>query len=393
MKKKTTDIIFFSTANWNNPTWTNKQHTALALNKLGVRIFYIESVGLRKPFCTRKDLSRIWKRLKTLFHPVHKIKEGIYVYSPFTIPLQRFSIIRKLNSYSLNLCLHILLFLYGFNKNILWTYNPLTTVLLTGLHCKKIVYHCVDNISEQPGMPHNIIEEAELDLIKKADIIFPTSRHLENHCKKNNPKTFYFSNVADYKFFNRALQPKTAIAHELKNIAHPLIGFIGALSNYKVDFKLIHTIAKQRPDWNIVLIGEIGKGCPWCDTQLLTGIPNIHLLGYQPYQRLPEFLKNFDVAILPMARNKYTDSMFPMKFYEYLAAGLPIVSTRLPALAEFKHLISFANSSEKFIQAINLNLNDSEKKLSERLKEAQKHTYKSRTVAMIDLLKEMNILS
>jgi glycosyltransferase involved in cell wall biosynthesis len=135
-------------------------------------------------------------------------------------------------------------------------------------------------------------------------------------------------------------------------IPRPRLGFVGALSAYKVDFDLILAVARARRDWHWAMIGQVGEGQP--DTRLgaLGGEPNVHLLGPKPYALLPEYLRSFDVATIPAATNDYTASMFPMKFFEYLSAGKPVVASGTPALAGHLDVCRLASSPAEFIGAI-----------------------------------------
>ena len=137
-----------------------------------------------------------------------------------------------------------------------------------------------------------------------------------------NSNTHYFSNVADYAHFARARESMTDLPGDLAALPTPRIGFIGAISGYKLDFPLLRKIAMAHPEWSVILIGKVGEGDPWTDVADLRSIPNIHFFGPRPYALLPGYLKGFDVAILPSAINEYTAGMFPMKFFEYLAARL-----------------------------------------------------------------------
>lgn len=166
----------------------------------------------------------------------------------------------------------------------------------------------------------------------------------------------------------------------------PRIGFIGAISDYKVDFNLLRCIAKARPDWSLVLIGKVGESDPWTKTGVFQDVPNIHLMGPRPYAELPCYLKGFDVAILPNMLNEYTESMFPMKFFEYLAAGKPVVSVDLPALREYRNVVCIARSPQDFIQGIEEALKGNTASLEERISVAKEHTYEKRMHKMLQLV-------
>lgn len=386
---KPKDITLLSTADWDNPFWTNKQHVAVQLAKSGYRVFYIDSLGLRRPSASSQDARRIFNRLRKSIEGPRRVMENVWVWSPFVIPFQGYALVRRLNSFILSGMLKFYANKIGLRQEILWTYNPLTVNLLNLKSFKKIVYHCVDDIKALPGMPTNILGKAEEELVKIADIVFATSKKLYETRKAWNPNTYYFQNVADFEHFSKAMDSATAVPDDFLNIPAPRIGFIGAISEYKVDFRLIRFLAEARPDWSIVLIGKVGEGDPWTETKLFEGINNIHLLGPRPYSKLPGYLKGIDVAILPNKLNDYTESMFPMKFFEYLAAGKPVVSVDLPALHDYCNVIYRAQSPQDFVAGIDKTLKRDMPSLEKRLEVAKEHTYETRTAKMLKLIEAL----
>ncbi len=381
------DIVIFSTAEWTNPFWTNKQHVAAELAQRGFRVLYIDSVGLRRPSVSGQDIKRILKRLKSAAFGAKPTRENLWVWSPLVLPLQSYTLVRKLNRCVLTISLWFLLRRLKFTNPILWTYNPLTTHLLDVSAFSKIVYHCVDNIAAQPGMPAQILNEAENSLLLQASVVFATAPSLAARCLALNANTHYFPNVADYEHFSAALRNTSPLPADLAAISPPRLGFIGAISGYKIDFDLLCHLARERPAYSIVLVGKVAEGDPWTSIEALSNYPNIHLLGPREYKELPQYLKGFDIALLPNTLNEYTRGMFPMKFFEYLAAGRPVVSVALEALAEFKGHVSMAHSPTEFVEAVDHVLAGGAPDLEARLQAARQHTYASRMDKMLPLVK------
>ena len=380
------DILIVSTADWDNPYWTNKQHVAVGLAARGHRVFYIESQGLRAPTATAKDLRRIWRRLKRGLRPPREVRPGLWVWSPLVVPLQKYAAIRSLNRALLAFGVGFWTRLKGLRPRLLWTYSPLTTGLYNTARFDLVVYHAVDDISAQPGMPVDTIRAGEADLLQKADLVFVTAPNLRDMHIRANPETHYFPNVADFPHFNQALNPDTPVPADIAAIPGPRIGFVGAISSYKLDFDMIAAAAAMRPDWSFVFVGEIGEGDPLTDASTITAVANIHFLGGRPYASLPGYLKAMDVAILPNRLNDYTRSMFPMKFFEYLAAGRPVVSARLHALQDYGHVAAFADSADDFVTAIAAALAGEGADLAARFDAARDQTYERRTERMMALV-------
>ena len=384
MTKK--NILILSTADWDNPFWTNKQHVAVELAKLGHRILYIDSIGLRRPSSSSQDLKRIFYRILKCFRPPKKVHENLWVFSPILLPFHTNKFVQKINRLWLGSVLHTSARILKIHFSHLWTYNPLTTLLIDLKHFQFSIYHCVDEIKVQPRMPLELIEFAEKQLLKDTSLVLTTSLELTNSRKSLNPNTFYFPNVCDYNHFSSALDSQTVVPNDLLSIPSPRVGFIGALSGYKIDFSLLRFIAESRPGWSIVLIGKVGEGDPLTDISLLNGLPNLYLMGPRSYEQLPSYLKGFDVGLLPNLINQYTKSMFPMKFFEYLASGTPVVGVELPALEDFEELACLEPTHERFLHAIEKTLAGVVPDLDARLDAAKKHTYRERTEQMLSLI-------
>jgi len=198
------DITLLSTADWDNPFWTNKQHVAVELARRGHRVLYIDSLGLRAPTASAQDVRRIFRRLRKALRPPRQMAAGLWVWSPIVIPLQRFAAVRAFNRQFLGVALRLWSAVLAIRPQLLWTYNPMTVELLPLKRFGMVVYHCVDAINAQPGMPSQQIHAAESELLRRADVCFATAESLLARCRALNPPSFYFPNVADYAHFSAA---------------------------------------------------------------------------------------------------------------------------------------------------------------------------------------------
>ncbi|MGK5090989.1 glycosyltransferase [Deltaproteobacteria bacterium TL4] len=382
------DIVLISTADWHHPFWTNKQHIASRLALRGHRILYIESLGLRKLSATSQDLLRIFRRTGLLFRGLQNPHPNIHIWSPLILPFHQYALIREINWFILKQVIQWYCHKLQFQNPILWSYNPIVTPLTEKFKFSEIVYHCVDELKAAPGMPAETLEVQEQIFGKSASYIFATSLNLYESRKHWNPNTYYLPNPCDFDHFHQTTQ-NISMAPELASIPEPRIGFIGAMSQYKVDATLLQQISEQRPDWHLVLVGQIGEGEPGSRFDELGQHQNIHLLGPKPYKELPHYLKGFQVTMLPCPINEYTQNMFPLKFFEYLAAGLPVVSTAIAALVDYKSICYWCESPEEFIQSIEKALIDTAHQ-SPRIKQgidlARQNTWDHRVDTMLKIL-------
>lgn len=349
------DVVLLATADWDHPFWTNKQHVARTLADLGHRVLYVESVGLRAPRLEGQDVLRIWRRLRRGLRPPRRVAARLWVWSPLLIPAAHAGWRRGLNQLLFSIGLRFWRSWLGLRADLFWTYNPLTGLLLNLplKNYRQLVYHCVDDLTAQPCMPSALIAAEEEKLCRLSDQIFVTSLELLRTRSVYNPSIRYHSNVADVSHFAMARHQDGPIPQDLAQLpSGSRLGFIGAISGYKLDLDLVAALADHRPDCQIVLIGRVGEGDPTTALEPVMSCPNVHHLGPKPYAQLPDYLRGFDVALLPCPLNDYTRSMFPMKFFEYLAAGVPVVATDLPALCEYKHLARLCVTRRDFLVAV-----------------------------------------
>jgi len=382
MKKN--DFLIISTADWDSPIQTNKQYVSKEIAKLGNRVLYVESLGVRKIQMNKKDLLRIFKRIINNLLIIKQKEKNIWVLSFILFPGATNKRIILINKIIINFNLFIAMKLLNFKQDYLWTYNPLTSLYLNVNKFNSSIYHAVDAIEHQPFMPKDLIKRQEIILSKKVDKIFVTSKNIINKLKKYNSNISYFGNVCDYEHFSKSLSTHIDdIPQDIKCISKPIIGFIGSISEYKLNYKLIYDVAKSLKEINFVFIGPTDDSLNHSNLNRLKNLKNVYLLGFRKYKDLPSYCAFFDVAWLPLIHNNYTKSMFPMKFFEYLAAGLPIVSTNLESLKEFRKFVYMSDDLSKIKVSIKEALKNKNYNLTNRLSLARENTYQKRTKKML----------
>ena len=380
------DCILFSTADWDAPYWTNKQHTAQHLAQQGYRVLYVESVGLRAPNMSGRDLRRMWHRLCRGLRQPKQVQPNIWVLSPLTIPFKQSSrLVRFINQALVSLPIRLFMYRMRFDTPLIWTYHPFVQEIVATLRRGPLVYHCVDDLSAVPGIDSVGFNQEERLLLVDCAAVFVTSLALKAKCETLNKNTHYFPNVADIEHFGRALL-SGAEPIEICEIPKPRVGYIGALSDYKVDFDLIRAVAKARLDWHWVIIGAEREGQNSKVMSDLRALSNVHFLGDKPYASLPSYLRAFDVATLPTLINDYTRSMFPMKYFEYLAAGVPVVSTPLEFTKYYRGGLLTAANAESFEKAIVQQLERGRFTRAESVQLVGDNTWTKRLLKMIEII-------
>jgi glycosyltransferase involved in cell wall biosynthesis len=380
------DCVLFATADWDTPYWTNKQHTAHHLALAGYRVLYVESIGLRAPTMNGRDLRRIWERLKRGFRPAKLVEPNVWVMSPLAIPFkQHLYIVRAINQGWLRARIRLFMLGQSFKQPIVWTYHPFMRETITALAHGKVVYHCVDDLSAVPGIDPDSFNREEQRLLVECTVVFVTSLALKDKCTPFNSNTHYFSNVADLEHFSGAHQ-LAALPPDISAIPSPRIGYVGALSDFKVDFALMRGVAVARPDWHWVVIGAEREGQQSSLVEALHALPNVHFLGDKPYALLPDYLRGFDVGTLPTLINEYTKSMFPMKYFEYLAAGVPVVSTPLEFTKNYQAGMEVAEGERNFAKSIEVQLKRGRFNIAQSTQLVGDHTWPMRLNKMLNLL-------
>ncbi len=338
------DIICFAN-DWSGDPLSKKQ-VMLRLAQHN-RVLWVNSLHNRRPQLTRKDTRRVIQKLRGFRRGLQQVSPNIWVLTPLYLPFMKSSLIQKFNRIILGRQLRSALSSLNFRDPISWTYAPTSSDIVGTLGERKIIYHCVDDFSAFSDAAVEV-RRCEETLLAKSNLVLVCSTRLLEAKGRMNPHTYLVTHGVDYAHFRTATEPGTRIANELRSLPRPILGFHGLIADW-VDLPLIAELAKLKPSWSIVLVGK-------ADTNLdpLNDLPNVHYLGHRTYDRLPEYLCGFDVALLPFVMNQLTISSNPLKLREYLAAGLPVVSAPLPEALKFESLVRTAGTAKEYVREIEM---------------------------------------
>ncbi|HEV3321037.1 MAG TPA: glycosyltransferase [Solirubrobacteraceae bacterium] len=371
-------IVCVGFADWETDLWTNQQHLMSRLARAN-RVLFVESLGLRRPQLAGRDLTRIARRLRRgLAAP--RATDGLHVLAPLVLPFHRHAAVRALNRRLLRAQVRRAARALGMRRPILWAYVPQAEALIEALDPELVVYHCVDDIAAQAGVDAVSFDAAERRFASRADLVLASAPALAARMRELSENVLYAPNVADTDLFAGALErnPSDAGDPAVAALPRPCIVFTGAVVAKKLDVSLLATLSRARPAWSFALVGPVGAGDPGTDVSALRGEPNIHLLGTRAYEQLPGVLRAADAGLIPYARNALTESVFPMKVYEYLAAGLPVVATPLPALAGVAE-VATAPDAEGIARLLEEAIaGDSPERRAERSRAAAAHSWERR---------------
>jgi len=180
----------------------------------------------------------------------------------------------------------------------------------------------------------------------------------------------------DFHHFNRAVTETLPCPQELQKTPRPRLGFFGLIRDW-VDVDLLWQIAKKRPEWHFVLIGDADSSI---DLGKYKEITNMHFLGRKPYQDLPSFCRHLDLGLIPFKVNELTHAVNPIKLREYLSAGLPVVSTPMPEVKKYDHMVKLADTAQTMEQAISdlLDSGNSDEERDARVSAMSKETWQAK---------------
>lgn len=339
------DILCFSHDWTGDPL--SKTHLMRVLSKEN-RILWINALANRMPTASGKDISRIYKKLKGFTEPVREVEKNIFVLNPLAIPAYGNEAVRQFNRKFLLAQVKKAMRKLDFQKPVNMIFNPAAGLLAGKLGESALIYYCVDEYTAFTGAAAGL-KEIEEELFRKSDLVIVSAEKLFESKKVFNQNTFIIRHGTDWRHFRKALEEETKIPAEIKNLPRPVIGFHGLLADW-VDYELIKKIAEHFKNGSVVLIGKIAVDAEQ-KIKVLDGLPNIHFTGRKPYDALPNYCKGFDVALNPFTINELTLAANPLKVREYLAAGLPVVSTDIPEVRILQHCLIGENHRD-FIEKI-----------------------------------------
>ncbi len=372
------DIIIF------NDDWgrfpSTLQHVARVLLNNKNRVFWIGSLGLRRPKINYSDFLRALQKISKVFlerKTESKTNEIAPIQiDPLVIPLHDIKIIRCLNTFTISRKIKKVLKRYKANNPILITSAPITHQLVGRLNETCSIYYCVDDYSKMEDAFRSLAE-LEKKLVEKVDGVFAVSDYLFLSRKPKNSRSYFAPQGVDTDHFTKTMD----LADEVKKINRPVIGFFGLIAAW-VDLDLIYDCVNKYPDYTFVLIGKTDR-----DLSRFYKCKNFLYLGAVEYKYLPRYASAFDAGLIPFELKEVTLAANPLKLLEYFSLGIPVVSTNLPEAKKFSSLAFVAGNRTEFISMIELAVNDNnEESNRKRIEKAKEYSWNSITEKIFDIV-------
>jgi len=269
----------------------------------------------------------------------------------------------------------------GITRPVAYVWHPAAVNGLDLFDAAAIVYHKYDHYQGYAGGT-STPDPAEQALIARADAVLVTSQGLLDMHVQERPDIELVPNGVDYEAFAAAAAHRV-LPDDLARVPGPRVGYVGVV-NEKVDFALLEALATRRPEWSIVLVGPDRVRDPQARASFdrLKGRANFHHLGDKAARDVPPYVAGLDVCLMSYLINGWTFYGYPLKMHEYLAAGRPSVATDLPAIREFKHVVTIAHDVDQWEDAIAAGLRaDDAEAIAARQSVARQNSWDERTRA------------
>ena len=369
---------------WDVEIGSNFKNMAIELS-LQYRVLYvnkpidrISTVIHRNDIKTKNRLKSIRKNEGVL----EEVRRNLFVFNPQVVlesinwipPGKLYTFLNKRNNRKLANQIRSICKKLEFKNLLLINDNDFNN----GLYLKEFlqvdiaIYYLRDFLLSQPYFfKHGVTSEPLI--LKKYDIVLTNSSYLKNYANRFNSQAFYIGQGCEVDEF---VKEPAVYPSDIKDIQKPVIGYCGALLSLRLDIDLLISIALERPNWNLVLVGPEDADFK---KSRLHQLPNVFFMGSKEPFILPAYIHYFDVCINPQVINQMTIGNYPRKIDEYLAAGKPVVATDTEAMEEFADITYLCRDLSGYLSAIELALATSKNPgcIEKRIQVAKTHTWRN----------------
>jgi glycosyltransferase involved in cell wall biosynthesis len=311
-------------------------------------VLFVNSLGMRTPTPGRstQPFQRILRKAKSIVRGLRKVGPRMWVYSPIILPPSSRPLLRKLNARLVGAQVRLVLKILGIRRWFTWVTVPTACDVLDRLPESLTIFNRSDAFSKFPEAREEYIRSCEHKMLTRSDLTLYVNNRLMEEDTGPADRKYYIGHGVDFDLFARAAQERRHCP-EYASIPRPIVGFFGAIDDYTVDLKLLKRCAETLTDMSFVLIG-----LSTLDISDITDLPNVHYLGFRPYGEIPRLGAAFDVGIMPWLEADWIAYCNPIKLKEYLALGLPIVTTPIPQATEYADVLCVAKTADEFTAAI-----------------------------------------
>ncbi|MFA5032719.1 MAG: glycosyltransferase [bacterium] len=380
------NIIILSSVTYNSIHSGRTKAIVEELLKKNIPVTFVEPPISIVGYFKDKAVTNIGNLLSRFFTNVTR-KQKLYIISfPLILPFGRLNLAHKINT---SIMRRKLLRCLG---DKITNQNTDTIFIITNpywysvIECLKgiICYDCIDDVRVFSGVSKvKLYNKWHIDLIKRANIIFVSALKIKKDIISINPQKaknlVYLPNAVDNKWFIQRAK-NSEIPEELKKIPKPIIGFVGLIW-WWIDMELIYDVATKLHNCSFVFVGPV--------SQKVRKLNNIYFLGPKPYNEIPVYINSFDICIAPFKINDIGHAVDPLKVYEYLALGKPVIASAIEELRKLDNLIYIAKNDTDFVNCVEKALKEKKEDLViKRQKYAELNSWESRIDTMLQTIAE-----
>ncbi len=331
---------------------------------------------------TRGLGSRIARKLKSVTMFFRRPAKNLYILSPIFLPVQGKRVTDNINNFLIGFQVKTICWLLGISNPILWIENVRAVDIAVHFKSELIVYHVSDLFSADLYTAHRQLQnQREKRVTETSDVVICVSRELYALKCDDRENVFYIPHGVDFDLFQEATK-KDEMMQELAAIPRPIAGYFGTLTAYN-DIELLEYCAKQLRNVSFVFAGQITGG----DYSGLKRLDNVYFLGRIPYEKIPKLCASFDVCLLQWKMSDWIRCCNPLKMFEYMASGKPIVSVPIKETMQYSDIISIASSKDEFAEAIRWELqNDTPERSRKRIETAKNQSWDKHVEKISELI-------
>lgn len=340
-------FIWFAAQDW---WYHNQAHSDFQLMKEVSRtqpVLIVNSLGLRMPTLgnSSNPLRRVLRKLRSMTKLLRRPLADLprfYVMTPIMIPSYGDGRLARFNAKSIRFQVRLAARIIGLPAEpVIGVTIPSAWPVVEKMARSALVFNRSDLHSAFPEADSGWVESLESHLLERSDHVLYVSHELmKRDVSLVGDRAYFLDHGVDLNHFSR----RGPVHSDIEAIAPPRIGFFGGLDDYVVDMSLLLDTARRLPHVNLILIGDAT-----CRMDELSALPNVHWLGFRDYQEIPSLGRGFDVALMPWLDNEWIRFANPIKLKEYLALGLPVVSTEYPEVEAYRDQIVVARDRESFV--------------------------------------------
>jgi len=377
-------LVYFGPGPWDG-LWRNR-HQLLSVFARRNKVLYVEPRMHLRP-----AMRAVWReRSLGLGWPLcEEVRTNLFVFhTPRLAPVSGNRLVAALTWSVQCYLLRQTLRQLGMDEPIVWFSQPGMVDLPGMIRLPRLlVYHVVDEYSAYEGhtpASRRRLREREREMMSQVDTVIVVSQKLYEAKRPFNLNTYLVPNGVDYQAYAAALADPH-LPDDLRVIKSPRLGYSGLIGD-RLNLNMLKELARDNPEWSLVFIGEVRVSQQVATWQALLAMPNVHYLGLVEISQVPHYLKGLQVGLMPYVKSQESENISPLKLYDYLAAGLPVASTDIPAAREFSQYIHLADSPQNFTRAVRTALADTTPERRQvRCSIAAQHTWEVRVEQLSDI--------